>query len=81
MVGDEPVCCIHLILHDMEKCDIIMFVILKLLGGWQTFMPVPCCFGKVLMTVITACDIYIYIWLKIIYKDVFLMQQVSFLCL
>lgn len=38
--------------------DIIISVILKLHGGWLSFMLAPCCFGERFSTVITACHMH-----------------------
>lgn len=47
--GGEPVCYIHLILHDMEKVSwCAIFVSFKLHGGQlPSLRPVPCCFWDV----------------------------------
>lgn len=49
LVGGEPVCYIHLILHDMEKVSwCAIFVSFKLHGGpLPSLRPVPCCFWDV----------------------------------
>lgn len=48
LVGGEPVCYIHLILHDMEEvCRHAIFVRFKLHGAWlPSFRLVPCCFWE-----------------------------------
>lgn len=56
LVGGEPVCYIHLILHDMEKVSRhAIFVLFKLHGGWlPSFRLVPCCFWEAVNAVTYA---------------------------
>ena len=56
LVGGEPVCYSHLILHDMEKVSRnAIFVLFKLHGGWlPSFRLVPCCFWEAVNAVTIA---------------------------